>query len=119
MTIGKFVVDMERFKKTSSKPKFLAKFFSPQEMKFLMEKHFPIYRIAEMFSAKMAFLKAMGITAKGCKLNEVSVLTDYNGIYYISLSGKAKTVFASKRSKIAVDCTHTRHVALATVIIYE
>ena len=119
MNIGKFVIDMERFKKISAKPKFLAKFFSPQEMKFLMEKHFPIYRIAEMFSAKMAFLKAMGITAKGCKLNEVSVMTDYNGIYYISLSGKAKTVFAAKHRKIAMDCSHTRHVALATVILYE
>ena len=119
MTIGKFVVDMERFRKISAKPKFIAKFFSPQEMKFLMEKHFPMYTIAEMFSAKMAFLKAMGVTAKGCKMNEVSVMTDYNGIYYISLSGKAKTVFASKRCKLTVDCTHTRHVALATVILYE
>ncbi|MCH5348025.1 MAG: 4'-phosphopantetheinyl transferase superfamily protein [Oscillospiraceae bacterium] len=119
MTIGKFVVDIRRFKKLSSKPKFLAKFFSPQEMKFLMEKHFPIYRIAEMFTAKMAFMKAMGVAARGCKLNEVSILTDYNGIYYVSLSGKAKTVFASKHRKIAIDCTHTRVVALATVIIYE
>ncbi|MCH5193292.1 MAG: 4'-phosphopantetheinyl transferase superfamily protein [Oscillospiraceae bacterium] len=119
MTIGKFVVDVNRFRKLSAKPKFISKFYSPQEMKFLMEKHFPIYRIAEMFTAKMAFMKAMGVSARGCKLNEVSVLTDYNGIYYISLSGKAKTVFAAKRCKIAVDCTHTRIAALATVILYE
>ena len=119
MNLGTFVVDINRFKKISAKPKFLARFYSPAEMKFLMEKHFPIYMMAEMFAAKMATLKALGLSAKGCRLNQVSVMTDYSGVYYVSMSDRAKTVFASKRRKIAVDCTHTRNSAIATVILYD
>lgn len=88
-------------------------------MKFLMEKHFPIYTIGEMFAAKLAFVKAMGMSAQGCSLSQISVLTDYSGAYYISLSGTAKKAFALKRHRVAIDCSHTKNIASATVIFYD
>lgn len=119
MTIGTTINDMEHFKKLTAKPKFLAKFYSPQEMKFLMEKSFPIPIMAEMFSAKTAFIKALGINAYGVKLNEISVLTDYSGAYYLSLTGRAKLILVSKRYRTAVSCAHDKNSAMANVILYE
>ncbi|MGN0674149.1 MAG: holo-ACP synthase [Oscillospiraceae bacterium] len=119
MTIGSYIIELDRFKKLAPKPRFLAKYYSPQEMKFLMEKHFPLYSTAEMFAAKFAFLKAMGISSNGLKMNEISVLTDYSGAYYISLSGKAKKAFSLKRCRIGVSCSHTKNIVQAIVIFYE
>ncbi len=119
MTIGSYLVELDRFKKMAAKPRFLAKYYSPQEMKYLMEKHFPMFAMGEMFAAKFAFLKAMGINSTGIRLNEISVLTDYSGAYYISLSGKGKKVFAAKKCRIAVSCSHTKNIASGIVTFYE
>lgn len=119
MTIGSYLIEMPRFKKVSAKPKFLARFYAPAEMKFLMEKHFPTPVMAEMFAAKLAFLNAMGIHSRDYKLNEISVLTDYGGNYYISLSGNSKKAFAAKKLRTAVSCSHARNMAIATVVFYE
>lgn len=119
MTIGSYALEIPRMKKVAAKPKFLARFYAPAEMKFLMEKHFPLSKISEMFAAKMAFLNAMGIHARDYKLNEIAVLTDYSGNYYISLSGNSKKAFATKRCRVAVSCSHTRNIAMSTVVFYE
>lgn len=119
MIVGSYLVELDRFKKLVSNPKFIAKYYSPQEMKSLMEKHFPVFAIAEIFAAKFSFLKAMGINASGIKMNEISVLTDYSGAYYISLSGKAKKVFSQKKYRIAISCCHTKNLASAIVTFYE
>lgn len=119
MTIGSYLVEIPRIKAVAAKPKFIARFFAPAEMKFLMEKHFSIIKISEMFAAKMAFLNAMGIHARDYRLNEIAVLTDYSGNYYISLSGNSKKAFAAKRCRVAVSCSHTRSMAASTVIFYE
>ncbi len=119
MTIGSYIVEIPRIKRIAAKPKFIAKYFSPAEMKFLMEKNFAVPRISEMFAAKLAFLNAMGVHARDYRLNEISVLTDYGGNYYISLLGNSKKAFAAKRLRTAVSCSHTRNSALATVVFYE
>ncbi len=119
MTIGSYLIEIPRIKKIAVKPKFIARYFSPPEMKFLMEKHFPVTTIAEMFATKLAFLNAMGVHARDYKPNEISVLTDYGGNYYISLIGNSKKAFAAKRLRTAVSCSHSRYTALATVVFYE
>lgn len=119
MTVGSYLVEIPRLKKIAAKPKFIARFFAPAEMKFLMEKHFPISLISEMFAAKLAFLNGMGIHSRNYKLNEIAVLTDYTGNYYISLSGNSKKAFAAKHCKTAVSCSHTRNMAMSTVVFYE
>lgn len=99
MITGSYFIEVPRVKKLLQKPKFLARLYSPQEMKFLMEKHFPVFNIAEMLCAKCAFIKAMGISATGIKMPEISVLTDYSGAYYISLAGKAKKSLCNEKGK--------------------
>lgn len=119
MTIGTTILDMEHFTKLTAKPRFLAKYYSPQEMKFLMEKSFPVPIMAEMFAAKTAFVKALGINAHGVTLNNISVLTDYSGAYYLSLSGRAKIILVAKKYRTAVSCAHSKRSAMANVILYE
>ncbi len=84
-----------------------------------MEKSFPIPVMAEMFAAKTAFIKALGINAHGVKLNEISVLTDYSGAYYISATGRAKIIIVAKKYKTAVSCAHSKRSAMSNVILYE
>lgn len=119
MTIGTTILDMEHLKKLTAKPKFLAKYYSPKEMKFLMEKSFPIPIMAEMFATKTAFVKALGINAHGVKLNDISVLTDYSGAYYLSLTGRAKIIIVAKKYRTAVSCAHNKISAMSNVILYE
>ena len=119
MIQGIYFVDMPHMKKIALKSRFRSRIFSPQEMKFLIGKNFSSSVIAEMFCGKMAFAKAMGTSSSGCRLNEVSVMADYSGQYYLSLSGNAKTHFAFKKVKATVSCSHTNTMAMASVIFYE
>jgi len=119
MITGSYFIEIPRIRKLAQKPRFLSRVFSPQEIKFLMEKHFPVPKIAEMFAAKCAYLRALGISGKGSRMTEISVLTDYGGAYYISLSGNTKKIFALKRCRISVSCSHTRNLASAIIIFYD
>lgn len=119
MIQGLYFVDMPRMKKIAAKPKFISRFFSPQEIKFLMVKDFSAIVVAEMFCGKMAFAKALGASFHGCKLNEISVMSDYSGAYYFSLSGRAKMHFGFKKFKASVSCAHSKAFAMASVIFYE
>lgn len=114
-----YFADMPHMRRLIKNPRFLSRFYSPQEMKFLMDRNFPPYVTAEMFCAKLAFKKAMGMSFKGCDLREVSVLADYSGAHYISLSGESKKRFKLKNMKINVSCAHSKALAMATVVFYE
>ena len=79
MTIGTTILDMEHLKKLTAKPKFLAKYYSPKEMKFLMEKSFPIPIMAEMFAAKRAKIIIVAKkyrTAVSCAHNKISAMSN-------------------------------------------
>ena len=80
MITGSYIIEVPRIEKILKKKKFLAKIYSPQEMKFLMEKHFPVFNIAEMFCAKCAFMKAMGISSFFYNFNLI-------GISFLSVKG--------------------------------
>ena len=117
MIMETYHTDMPRMKELVKKPKFISRVYSPQEMKFIMGKNFSPNIMAEMYCAKIAIKKAIGPRFRGCSIQEISVLTDYSGNYYISLSGEAKKRLVSTKMKISVSCSHSRALALATVMI--
>jgi phosphopantetheinyl transferase (holo-ACP synthase) len=96
----------------------MARVYSPQEMKFIMSKNFSPYIMSEMYCAKLALKKVMGASFRGCSVQDISVLADYSGTYYISLSGEAKKRFPPKMHT-SVSCSHTRIVTMAVVSLYE
>ena len=119
MKIEIYHADMPHLLKLIKKPKFLSRFYSSQEMKFLMSKNFSPYVAAEMYCAKMAFRKVMSANFTGCSYREISVLADYTGTYYISLSGEAKRRFAVTKLKHDVSCSHSRTTAMSSIIFYD
>ena len=86
-------------------------------MKFIMGKNFSPNTMAEMYCAKIAMKKAIGARFRGCSIQEISVLTDYSGKYYVSLTGGAKKRLVSTKMKISVSCSHSKALAMATVLI--
>lgn len=117
MIIESYHADMPHMRVLVKKPKFISRVYSPQEMKFIMGKNFSPNIMAEMYCAKLALKKALGQRFQGCSIQEVSVLADYSGNYYISLSGEAKKRLASTKAKFTVTCSHSKSIALATVIV--
>ncbi len=118
MKIGIDIVEIDRIKKSASKPRFLSRIFSPQELKFLMERNFSTQVIAGNFCANEAFAKALGTGFRGFSFNEISVLRDYMGSPYISLSGGAKRAVDNYgKCEIEVSISHSRENAVAVVTI--
>jgi phosphopantetheine--protein transferase-like protein len=118
MTQGLYFADMTTMKKLAASPRFRSRFFSPQEMKFLMSKNFSPYVIGEMFCGKAAFVKALGPTTfRDCKMSEVSVLADYSGSYYLSLAGNAKKHLERAKLQAIVSCARNKSLIMANVII--
>jgi phosphopantetheinyl transferase (holo-ACP synthase) len=81
-----------------------------------MQKDFSVRVMAEMYVLKCAFSKAMGGDGPRCKLSEISVLEDYSGTPYISLTGKSKKLFDGKRCKMAISSTTNRLTATGIVV---
>ena len=119
MITENYFVDMPHMRKTIKNPRFLSRVYSPQEIKLLMSKNFSPYATAEMYCAKIAFKKAMGVSFNGCSIQEISVLTDYSGSYYLSLSGNTKKVFELKQSRINISCSHSKNLAMSTIVFYS
>lgn len=116
---GTSIIEIDRIRKSLKNTKFLARLFSPQELKYLTKKHFSINKTAEMFCGKLAFAKAMGYDFRGCKLCEVSVLTDFMDTPYISLSGTAKEKFAQKRCNMTLSVSCSKNYSTAVVIFFN
>ncbi|MDR0947757.1 MAG: 4'-phosphopantetheinyl transferase superfamily protein [Ruminococcus sp.] len=118
MFVGIHSVDYIHFSKIARKPEFRSKILTSHEMKSLMLKSFPTRYIAMMYCAKIAFIKAMGGSASGCRMNEISVLFDYNESPYISLLGRTKIRFEARKCKISVSASYNKYTAEAIVLLY-
>lgn len=116
MNIGIDVIEISRIKKSISNPRFLSRMFSPSELKFFSEISFNPATIATSFCAKEAFAKAMGTGFRGFCFKEISVLRDVMGTPYLSLTGKAKSIFNSTARTMTVSVSHSRTIATAVVI---
>ncbi|MEG0615014.1 MAG: holo-ACP synthase [Oscillospiraceae bacterium] len=118
MNVGIDILEISRIKESIKRRGFLSRVFSPSEIKFFAEKSFNPATIAGNFCAKEAFAKAMGTGLTGFSFNEISILRDYMGTPYISLSGRAKKRFepSGKKLKLAVSISHSKDNATAIVI---
>ncbi|MDR0991912.1 MAG: 4'-phosphopantetheinyl transferase superfamily protein [Ruminococcus sp.] len=116
MFVGIHTIDFKKFCKIAVKPHFRSRILTSQEMKFLMQKDFSTRILAEMYVLKGAFIKAMGGAGPGCKCSEISILSDYSGTPYISLTGKTKKLFDQKRCKMSLSSSTNRITATGIVI---
>ena len=90
---GVDLIEIQRIEElVKRKPRFLNRFFTPQEYLNFESKGFKAETIAGNFAAKEAVVKAMGTGVRGFDLVEVEVLRDEMGKPHVILHGRAKDV---------------------------
>lgn len=109
------MVEIARVAKSVSKPHFVERVFSKEEIELCYSKKNPIESFSARFCVKEAFAKALGTGVRGFNLNEVSTLNDSLGCPYVVLSGNAKSL--AQGLEVSVSITHTRDYASAVVIL--
>lgn len=119
MQIGIDLVEVERIRKSASKPRFTERVYSEKEQDLFLTKKNPYESMAGNWAAKEAFAKAVKTGVRDFSMNEISVLRDEMGAPYLELTGKAREVAEKLELKFDVSITHTKEYATAVVVAYK
>lgn len=117
MRVGIDIVETSRIAKSITKPRFLERVYSKEEISLCNSKKNPVESFSARFCVKEAFSKALGTGVRNFSLNEVSTLNDPLGCPYVVLSGYAKEL--AKGFKVSVSISHTKEYATAIVILED
>ncbi len=95
--IGVDIIENNRFKTLIKKKKFINRICSPKEINNLKKKNNKILYLSKRFSAKEAFVKALGsgFRNKLC-FNDISILNDKRGKPYFLFNQKIKNILRNK-----------------------
>ena len=95
--IGVDIIENNRFKKLIKKKKFINRICSPREIDNFKKKKNKISYLSKRFSAKEAFVKALGsgFRNKLC-FNDISILNDRRGKPYFLFNQKIKNILRNK-----------------------
>ena len=95
--IGVDIVENNRFKKLIKNKKFINRVCSPKEINNFIKKNNKISYLSKRFSAKEAFVKALGsgFRNKLC-FNDISILNDRKGKPYFLFNRKIKNILRNK-----------------------
>jgi holo-[acyl-carrier protein] synthase len=120
--IGTDIVDISRIKKLINKNKrFKSRIFSKHEIKYCEARPDKIASYSKRFAAKEAFVKALGTgISKGISFNEISVNNNKNGVPFVELLRKTKSVtkiLIKKKYNIYLSLSDEKKYAIAMVII--
>ena len=94
---GVDIIENNRFRKLIKKKKFINRICSPKEINNLKKKNNKISYLSKRFSAKEAFVKALGsgFRNKLC-FNDISILNDKRGKPYFLFNQKIKNILRNK-----------------------
>jgi holo-[acyl-carrier protein] synthase len=118
--IGTDIIEVARIEKVMGRDiGFRDKIFTPGEIEYCEPKKNKYQHYAARFSAKEAFLKAIGTGWRfGIRFGDVEVYHDELGKPFIRVSGKAKDLISELSiSKIHVSLSHLKETATAIVIL--
>ncbi|MGA3012568.1 MAG: holo-ACP synthase [Bacteroidales bacterium] len=118
--IGTDIIEVPRIEKVMEKDiGFRDKIFSPGEIAYCETKRHKYENYAARFSAKEAFMKAIGTGWRfGIRFADIEVYHDEFGKPLIRLYGKAEELVKNEGiSKIHVSLSHIKDVATAIVIV--
>ena len=99
--IGVDIVENNLFKKLIKKKRFISRICSPKEINNFKKKNNKISYLSKRFSAKEAFVKALGsgFRNKLC-FNDISILNDKRGKPYFLFNRKIKNILRNKHKLI-------------------
>ena len=115
--VGSDIIELKRIRKASRNPRFLANYFSADEIRFLVAHKLSTELIAENYCAKIAFAKAIGTGFRIIKPQEITVLRDRLGSPFIITTGRAKMLEEREHYVFNLSVAHCKDYAMATVII--
>ena len=115
--VGSDIIELKRIRKASRNPRFLANYFSADEIRFLVAHKLSTELIAENYCAKIAFAKAIGTGFRIIKPQEITVLRDRLGSPFIITTGRAKMLEEREHYVFNLSVAHCKQYASATVII--
>lgn len=118
--IGIDIIEAKRIKGAIDKNnRFLSRVYTENEIDYCSEMKLSELHYAARFSAKEAFIKAIGTGFRnGIKWTDIEIINDELGKPIIKLYGKAKEIFHNKGGKrIHVSLSHSKEYGSAIVII--
>lgn len=115
--VGTNIIEMKRIRRAARNPKFLANFFSADEIRFLVSHKLSTELIAENYCAKIAFAKAIGTGFRIIRPQEITVLRDRIGSPFIITVGRAKMLEEREHYVFNLSVAHCKDYATATVIV--
>ena len=118
--IGTDIIEVARIEKAMGRDiGFRDKIFTPGEIAYCEPKRNKYQHYAARFSAKEAFLKAIGTGWRfGIRFADIDIYHDELGKPFINATGKAKELItALSISKIYVSLSHLKELATAIVIL--
>lgn len=118
--IGTDIIEVERIHKVMERDiGFREKVFTREEIEYCESKRNKYQHYAARFSAKEAFLKAIGTGWRfGIRFADIEVTHDALGKPEINVYGKAQEWCEKERvSKIHVSLSHLKGIATAVVVV--
>lgn len=115
--LGTDIVEVQRFQEVIARrgEGILRRLFTDEERRACLEAP---HRLAARFAAKEAFLKALGTGLRGMSWREICVTNDELGAPCLCCSGQAEQALQLKGvSRVHVSLSHSRHYAVAQVVL--
>jgi len=115
METGIDVTSIERIERLAEEKAFSSRVFTPAELAYARGKRNPGRCLSGRFSAKEAFMKALGTGwTGGVSWRDIEIIKD-KGRPCVTLSGRAAELTGTKRTHLSI--AYTKKLAIATVII--
>lgn len=117
--LGLDIIEIDRIREAYQRHKnFIERIFSIEERRQLINKKNIFPSLAVRFSAKEAFIKALGGKYEGWCWRDIEILTGLNGKPEIRLKNKALEEAVKRGIKdIKISLSHSNKYAVAVVII--
>ena len=120
MLVGIDVLDVVRMEKFVQNEHFLEKYFTPYEIEYVSKTNRQTLSLAGLYSAKEAFLKALGIgIGGGINLNDIEIYHDENGKPNLRVLSSTSNIMLKTKNvtEICISISHADEIATAICII--
>ena len=119
MKVGIDILDAMRIEKIARNKDHLSQVFSEKEIEYFKESNHYLPRLAGMYCAKEAFLKALGIGVRnGINFQEIEVDHEESGKPFYNLSTHLKDILKSlKINEVELSISPTDNFATAICIM--
>ncbi|MGN0961596.1 MAG: holo-ACP synthase [Christensenellales bacterium] len=121
MLVGIDVVNIERFEKLIENDNFFSKYFTDYEKKYVFTRPKPAETLAGLYSAKEAFLKALGIgIGRGIDLKDIHICHNELGkpYYDINQDNMIENLKKYNIQQVELSISHTNKVSTAICVIF-